>query len=218
MSEEKKTVTPEGNVTETSGSVEGKDQDKAKQDTTPETKEDVSIDPSKYVSRSTYEKAVKELKNFREALRNKEKEDLEKQEKYKELYEIEKKRSEERDQELAQLKELTTTSKKLGALRDELEKLGCNKQYLDKAIKFADMNKIIVDDETGVITGADLQAKLVSEDVPPFFQPSKVGVSHQAPAGLAKPISIEDWQKLSYEDRQKLKKEVYEQHGIQLRK
>jgi len=208
MSDENKTATPEGSVTETSGSVEGQ---------LVSEKPD-SLDLSNYVPRTTYEKAIREKKNAMETLKVKERTDLENKEQYKELYDMKQKEAEDLQVKLDKQSQLITEAKKVGTLKSELQKLGMDQRFINESIKLVDLSKIIVDEETSTITGADLCAKLLSEKFPPLFQTKSPGVSHQAPVGMGKPLDLDTWKQLPYDEKIKREPELYQNLGITRRK
>jgi hypothetical protein len=137
---------------------------------------------------------------------------------------LEEKRFEElaaqREKELKewQEKHLTLQSKikethKTSELKKELLKLGIDTKYLDDTIKLADISKITYDDETGIITGAEHIAKSLQEKFSPLFG-VKTNANHQAPSATHTPLSLDDFKKLSPEDKKKFSGDIYAQLGI----
>lgn len=159
-----------------------------------------------------------ELEKLREEISRRDKEKLAEKDNFKELLAMTEKEKTEIKQQLNTLKSALTEAKKVSALKSEFTKLGLNQQYTEQALKLADKGKVIVDDDTSIVTGADLCAKLVFESVPVFFQTPKPGVSHAAPEGLAKPIDLEIWKKLSPDEKKKREPELYESLGIKRKK
>ena len=211
MSTEEKIIAPVGDVTEASGSV--KDQEVITNTT--ETK-----DENQY-SAEFVNKVLKEKRNVVEAnkalkgeIDSFKKQDLVKKENYKELLDMQKKEADELRIKYEDQKSLIVNTKKVDALRTELVKLGMDEKFLNKAVKLVELESIIIDDDTNVITGADLLAKNLSEEFPPLFQRKAVGVSHEAPVGNMTTLTVDVWKKLPKEERDKREPELYQTLGI----
>jgi len=70
------------------------------------------------------------------------------------------------------------------SLRDELLKLGADPKHMDKALKLMDRERLIVDEDTGVVIGAQEAAKAFyqSNSDLGFFSKKAPGVNHNAPS------------------------------------
>lgn len=194
MPVENQVIEPVVNAAGTSGSVNNATTNV----TTP-----VTPTPDNTYSKEFVEKVLKEKKNSVEALRaaeeklsKHEKEKLVSQENYKELLTVSEKKTVELQDKLNSQTNLITNAKKLGALKSELQKLGMDPKYIADTAKLVDLEQVIVDEDNGVITGADLQAKRLADKFPPLFKTNNVGVSHQAPVGIGGELTLESWKKL----------------------
>jgi hypothetical protein len=152
-----------------------------------------------------------ELKEIREA-------ELRKTENYKVL-------AEQKDQELndlknkyAQKEQFITENIKKTAIRDELTKLGCKAEFLDKATKLVNINNVEFDSETQTVTGHIEAAKKLSEELRPLFGNAGVGTNQSAPEGGQGQLTLEAWKKLPYDERKKRQGELEENLGIQRRR
>lgn len=175
-------------------------------------------------SREFVEKVLNEKKNAMESLRQmqsevkrRDEEKLLADKKYEELAETRLSEINDWKTKYETSQKTIQNSMKTSVLKKELTKLGCHPEYIDKAVRFADLNEINYDTETGVVSGADNIAKSISEELKPFFGNQAVGTNQSAPVGTPKTMSIEDWKRLPYEERQKHKAAVYASHGITLR-
>ena len=90
--------------------------------------------------------------------------------------------------------------------------MGINDAYLEKASTLADLTKIKIDDETGVIYGADVVAKTLQDEWPALFSgDSKPNVSQSAPSSMQKTskLTVEEWKKLPFHERKKREPELF---------
>jgi len=181
-----------------------------------ETQNDEPIRNEAFLNKVLHEKknAVERLRKLEDENKSLREEELKRQENYKLL-------AEEKDKELTELRskynereKLIVDSSKLSAVKKELTKLGCDAKYLDKAIKFVNLDNLQYDHDTGVVAGTMEAAKAVQEELPPFFGNTGVGVNQSAPAGAPSELTLEGWKKLPYEERKKRQNELYTNLGI----
>lgn len=132
---------------------------------------------------------------------------------------------EQRDQELQNIKaqyeqqknEMTNAAKR-SAVKKELQKLGCQTQYVDRLLNLANMENVNFDSETRVVTGHTEVARMLSEEMKPLFGNANVGVNQSSPVGTPSNLSIEEWKKLPYDQRKKTYAQVMESMGVKIRK
>jgi hypothetical protein len=140
---------------------------------------------------SAFEKVLKEKKNAMERIKQLETEkkardeqDLLAKENYKELLKS-------RDDELAKERSLRLefekkekTRRVQSALVNELDKLGLDPAHRDKALRLANMERLQVDEETGVVVGAVELAKSFYQENSSlgFFKKTQPGANHNAPS------------------------------------
>jgi len=123
-----------------------------------------------------------------------EKDDLVKKEQYKTLYEQEKEKREGLESEVSANKVLKVESNKRAAIKKHLVGLGLNSEHEETAFKLMDSSSVFVDEETGVIVGAEDAAKSFYDQHKTLglFGKQVPGVSHAAPASkqgsLDKPV------------------------------
>ena len=94
------------------------------------------------------------------------------------------------------------------AVRKELTKLGIDSKFMDKTVKLVDLDSINYDEETGVVVGADIQAKKLHEEFTPLFGKKNEKVDHGAPNGTPEKLTIEEYRKLPLKDRKEKKIEL----------
>lgn len=187
----------------------------------PEFKEDVKEDIKVSEENPMLQKALKEKKNAMEALRRLEEENkqlkeakLKEKEDYKNLYETKDKELEELKQKYTEKEEVIRKGVKLSSIKKELTKIGINPDYMDKAIKFVDLDSVEYDSDSGICTGADRQAKSVFESLPVFFGQAKVGVNQSAPVGGSEPLTLETWKKLPAKEQKERYQELKKNLGV----
>ena len=139
---------------------------------------------------------------------------LKEKEDYKALYESSEERYNLLKNDYETKNKMIHESNKRNSLRTELERMGCQREYLDKALKFANMENISYDDETGTVTGHIEVAKSLSEELRPFFSHSSPGVDQAAPVGGPNDMTVEAYKNLSPEERKKAKPQLYKNLGI----
>lgn len=66
---------------------------------------------------------------------------------------------------------------KLGTLKQEFDKNGGNSKQWELITRLADVNKILIDDESGVVYGAEAEIKRIKELAPTFFGKSAKGTA-----------------------------------------
>lgn len=173
--------TVSGATDSTSGAVENNEQEEAKVSGATEVESEEN---------NAYKRLLKEKKIEAEKRKSleaelkalKEKEMLEK-ENYKELL---KHREEELNQLKTKAQEYELARKRASvnsSLRDELIKLGVDAKHMDTALKLIDRDKVMVDEDTGVVIGADMAAKTFYQKNADlgFFKKGTPGVNHNAP-------------------------------------
>jgi hypothetical protein len=133
----------------------------------------------------------------------KEETDLQSQNKFKELYEAQKAKSESIEKELLSTKETIIEGKKNTALRAELVKLGLDEVHLEPAFKLLDKKNVQFDPNTGVVIGADDAAKTFHQAYSSlgFFKKQATGANHTASVGQPGKTDIS---KMSIDDKLKL--------------
>jgi hypothetical protein len=140
---------------------------------------------------SAFEKVLKEKKNAMERIKQLEAEkkardeqEMVKKEEYKELLKA-------RDEELAKERTLRLEFEKKEktrrvetALVNELDKLGLDPAHRAKALKLANMERLQVDEDTGVVVGAVELAKSFYQENSTlgFFTKKQPGANHNAPS------------------------------------
>ena len=113
---------------------------------------------------------------------------------------------------------LIENEKKKGALQTELMKLGCKQEYMGQAMKLIDMNNVDYDSDTGVVTGHDLAAKVLSQDISALFGHTGVGVNQSAPVGQPNALTTEQFLKLPLDERRKQQAAFMQSQGIPFRR
>lgn len=113
-----------------------------------------------------------------------------------------------------QQQRLIEDSVKLGSFKQELNKLGVNPERMDYITKMVDLKALQYDNSTQVVLGADDLAREVATNLPEFFGGIKKGVNHQAPVSSNGQLTLEEWKKLSPEDKVKRKEELYRNMGF----
>lgn len=105
-------------------------------------------------------------------------------------------------------------------LKKELTKLGINPVFVDQATKLADLDSVKIDKETGVVYGADVVAKTLSEEWKPLFGETTPGVTQNAPEAptLTGKLSLDEWQKLPYDERKKREGELQSSMGFAVKR
>jgi hypothetical protein len=154
-----------------------------------------------------------ELKKHKDELKSLKEKELKEKEQWKDLYESEKKAREESESRINEIQAKIKESAKTAAVRSELLKRGFNQQYLDIVDRLVDTSSLTYDDETRTVGGVEIAAKAIQEKYAPFFGGAKTNVNHDAPDGT-KPITLEDWRKMSMEDQVKYKPELEKALGI----
>jgi hypothetical protein len=160
----------------------------------------------------------KQIEDLQKQVKDRNESDLREQNKWKELHDL---KEQERDQWRAKYDDQNKTivaGLKNRELRGELAKLGIKQSYVEKAVKLADLESIKVDPETNIVIGADSQAKLISEEWSDLFGGGDAGANHDAPAAVSTPITLEDWKKLSPEEKKKRKADLFKSMGHELKK
>ena len=150
----------------------------------------VSDSASDKVDYKTYEKAVSQKKNLHARLREletqaaeREQAKLQEQQKFQQLYEAQKAEADKLRAELDQRRVAETTQMKREALKAELFKLGLNPKHEAHAMRLADLDSLMVDEESKTVIGVDEAArKFHSEfaDIGLFQRPGP-GVAQNAP-------------------------------------
>ncbi len=152
-----------------------------------------------------------ELEKFKADQKTREEKAARESDDFKKLFEMKSKELEDLQGRLNESKTRELDSKKASVLKSELEKLGLDSKYADKATRLADLKQIKIDNETGVIYGADMVAKTLSEEWPALFGTATETVKQNAPAH-PKPtgaLTLEEWQKLPYDERRKREGELF---------
>lgn len=136
---------------------------------------------------------------------------LKEKEDYKTLYEKTKAENERLTGSLESAEQQKLNAKKESELKRELAKLGVKPSYAEKAVKLANLDFVKVDNDSGVIYGAEVVAKSLSEDWPDLFgEGTTEKVSQSAPQSPPPTgaLTLEEWQKLPYDERRKREGEV----------
>jgi hypothetical protein len=121
--------------------------------------------PAHFVDKLKKEKAhVKaQLDELRSKLESSEKAELEKQAKFRELWEAEQNKRQEAETQLAQLRETITQGRVVGAVKRELDKLGLRPEAGDAVMKLVDTKGVMLDEDTNTVLGAEDAAKTFFE-------------------------------------------------------
>lgn len=162
-----------------------------------------------------------ELEQMKAEQKAREEAALKEKEDWKTLYEKTKLEKETLEGKLGSAEMLRQNAKKESELKSELAKLGVKPQYVERASKLANLDSVKIDKETGVIYGAEVVAKALSEDWPDLFGPGQSEkVEQQAPGSVAPTgaLSLEEWQKLPYEERKKREGEMMVSQGVKLKR
>jgi len=184
-------------------------------------KEPVIAEPQSY-SKDFVDKMKKEKDNWRTRAteleadnKKKQEEQLLTQEKYKELSELKVSEANEWKEKYETSQKAIAQGTKVSKLKEELIKIGAKPDRLNKMLKLIDLNSISFDSENNVVTGHDSAANALLQDVPEFFGIGGPKVGHNAPASEPiKEISLEEWKKLSPEEKLKTKDALYGNLGI----
>lgn len=166
-------------------------------------------------------KILTEKKNYQEKTRvleeeiRKLKEDkMREQQDFKLLAETKELEAQEWKTKYTEKEELIKKSLKLSSVKKEIVKLGCDSKYVDEVTRLINMDQVSYDEETGVCTGAEEQAKILYNKFTPLFGKTVVGVNQDAPAGNLGPLTTEEWSKLPKEERVKRRSELYKNLGV----
>ena len=168
------------------------------------------------------EKALKEKNNWKKRAEDAEvkyklleDERLKEKEDFKKLYEnklaelqVIKKDKEESDKKIQE-------GLKIGALKNELSKLGMDMKYMDIAMKAVDLNTLKVEDD--VVLGVESAAKSLKEKAAPLFVSAGPNVSHAAPASPLQPLTLEEWEKLPIDQQVKREPELLATLGFKFK-
>lgn len=171
------------------------------------------------------EKALKEKENWKakamelEAkFQETEKTKLEEQQKFKELSDIYKAKSEQLELQIKAQQDREVKATKLNALKSELSKMGIKQDKFELAFKLAPIDSLKYDADNQIVLGADEVAKQLRDQTPEWFGVSGAQVNQQAPAGKPSQLTPEIWNKMSAADKAKLdQREVYRAFGIEPR-
>jgi len=174
--------------------------------------------------KDNFRSANQQLQEKVEALQNQiregEEKALKEKEDYKTLYEQQKQRVEELTGVVDKAANEKLNTAKTGELRKELEKLGVNPKYAEKAVQLAQLDTVKIDKETGTIYGADLVAKTLSEEWPVLFGGQTDNVTQNAPE-VPRPtgaLTLEEWQRLPYAERKQREGELFSSSGVNLKR
>lgn len=203
MSNEK--VAPEGNATVTGGAVE--------------TKVDQAGNVQEFIDKVKKEKENWKQKalDLEKTLTGKVEQELVAKEEWKTLAEQRLQKTLEAESKLNSLNETIVKSQKIGALKTELGKLGMAPDVMEMAIQLVDLKTVNVDSEHNVVTGADTAVKVIRDKLPQLFTTTPAGVSHAAPQGQLKPLTLDEWRQLPVDEKIKREQELYKTLGIQRR-
>jgi hypothetical protein len=163
----------------------------------------------------------KRIEQLEAEKRESEEKALKEKEDYKTLYEKTKLENESLTGKLDSAENLRLNAKKESELKSELAKLGVKPSYAEKAVKLANLDSIKLDKDSGVIYGAEVVAKSLSEDWPDLFgSQSTEKVTQTAPASptTTGALSLEQWQKLPYDERRKREGEMLQTMGVQMKR
>lgn len=108
------------------------------------------------------------------------------------------------------------TAKKLGAVKNELLKMGADPKAVPMLVKLADAEKI--EEDSGVIVGAEQVAMMIKEAIPTAFGIINRNVQEPPDVKMTGKLTLEDYKKLSPEDQKKRESELYEQYNIKLKR
>lgn len=128
------------------------------------------------------------------------------------LIDIQKKEIEDLNGKITKHEDMLINSRKNSQFLQELKKLGLNENDANKkaALKLFDNSIINVDSETGTVIGADLAAKSFYDEYNHLglFGKQSVGVNQNAPQGVISKLTLDEWKKLSPEDKIKRRGEL----------
>lgn len=184
----------------------------------------VPSEASKQYSEEFVNKILNEKKNT--TLRLKQLEDEKKQieeqrlleqNKWKEIAEMRESDLKVTQQKFQELQTKIVQAKKESALKSELRKRGCLDKYIDKTLGFAKMDAIKIDDETGVVYGAETVAEQIQTEYDVFFQTSGPRPTHAAPSMTPQKMDINSFRALPLDEQKKNMRKFYEAAGITLR-
>ena len=145
--------------------------------------------------------------------------ELKEKEQWKTLFETKTKEVEDLTTKLSQIEQHKAHMAKENELKKELTKLGIKANYVDRAVKIADLSSIKIDAETSTVYGADVTAKTLASDWPDLFGSTQTaGVSSDAPNAPQTPISLDEWQRLPYAERKKREGEMFAKLGINVKR
>lgn len=171
--------------------------------------------------RNANQKLADEVAQLKADAKNKADAALKEKEDWKTLYEQQKTENESLTGKLGSAENQRLDAKKETELKKELTKLGLDPKYADKAVKLGNLESVKIDKDTGVIYGAEVVAKSLSEDWPALFGSTPTEkVSQSAPA-IPSPtgaLSMDEWKKLPYDERKKREGEMMQNEGIQLKR
>ena len=126
-------------------------------------------------------------------LKQMELEQAEKAQDWQKKAEIYKTQFEEANTRLSEYQEKDVKQKKLAALQSELIKIGANREYMGTILEYAsgNLNDVIIDQDTGVVEGADFVANKLKSKLAPMFGKTTAQVDSSAPEGAPKPMTYD---------------------------
>lgn len=171
--------------------------------------------------RSETQKLRDQIAEMQKAQAEREEKELKEKEDWKTLYEKTKAENEALTGKLSSAEQLKVVSKKESEVKKELAKLGVKPEYADRAAKLVNLDSVKFDKETGVVYGAEVVAKTLSEDWPDLFGAGSTATVTQsapnspAPSGA---LSLEDWKRLPYDERKKREGDVMASAGVSVKR
>lgn len=135
----------------------------------PEKDEEIKNPEFKYKLLTEKKKLQEERDQLRKQLQERETQELENQQKYKELYESARKENEEIRKQIEESRTKEETNKKLAYLTKELKKQGAKEERLEFLLRNADVSSIKYDEEHGVFYGHEEEAAKLKSALPEVF-------------------------------------------------
>jgi hypothetical protein len=144
-----------------------------------------------------------------------EEQELLKNKQFEQLADTRKKEAEEWRNKYTESQNLIKDSVKKASIKSELNKLGIEEKYISDTMKLIDLNEVVYDEETRVVSGAEQVALRIKDKFPPLFGQKNVGVSHDAPSnGNLGRITLEEWKKLPVKEQRERLPELYANLGV----
>jgi len=135
---------------------------------------------------------------------------------YKGIAEAREKEANEWRNKYEQKEKMIQEAAKRSSMKKELRKLGFDgpDDSSESLLKLANFERINIDMETNVVTGAAEESRIIAQRFPQLFGVTPVGVNQASPVGRPTALTLDDWKKLPADERRKRQNELYTNLGV----